>query len=476
MITTYVKWGAIVASVAFVVASCGGGAHGSGFSGGDDAGGDQAVSSSGGSSGNGGFTSSGVNNLPQPDGGGPCVNLQCVQVDCSSRGLAADATTVSGVVYDPAGKNPVYNAIVYVPNEPPKALASGVVCDQCGVLTTGNPVVSALSDATGHFQLRNVPPGMNIPLVIQVGKWRRQTKITSVAACSDNPLTDRNLTRLPANQSEGDMPQIALATGGCDAFECLLRTVGIADSEFTPASGSGHVHVYKGYNGMGLYQSTASTDLWSNLDKMKKYDLIVNSCECSENYNSEKTAAMIQNHVDYVNAGGRVFDTHYNYYWITNASPPVPTTASFVMDQLLGNVTATVDTSFPKGDALATWLVATGASTTKGQLPLVEARVDVSSVNPPSTRWIYGSTAPGNGVFHYTFNTPVGAADNAQCGKVLFSDFHAAASSNIQYTPFPTECSSSTLLPQAAALEFMLFDLSSCIQRDTQLPMPPPVL
>ena len=46
---------------------------------------------------------------------------------------------MSGTVYDPAGQHPVYNAIVYVPNEPLKPFTEGVVCDQCGVLTTGNP-------------------------------------------------------------------------------------------------------------------------------------------------------------------------------------------------------------------------------------------------------------------------------------------------------------------------------------------------
>jgi hypothetical protein len=146
--------------------------------------------------------------------GGPCRNLQCLQTDCTTKGLAADATSVSGVVYDPAGKNPIYNAIVYIPNDPVKPLTKGVVCDKCGVLTTGNPVVSALSDATGHFVLRNAPFGDRVPLVVQIGKWRRQTTLPNVKACADNPIVDKSLTRLPANQSEGDMPQIALATGG----------------------------------------------------------------------------------------------------------------------------------------------------------------------------------------------------------------------------------------------------------------------
>src|SRR5215472_2066355 len=123
---------------------------------GDDASAGQGSSSSGGSP--GGFGSSNGGSGYHGDGG-PCVNLQCAQTDCTSKGKSADATTVSGTVYDPAGKNPVYNAIVYIPNEPVKPITTGVgpVCDKCGVLTTGNPVVSTLSDATGHFVLRNAP-------------------------------------------------------------------------------------------------------------------------------------------------------------------------------------------------------------------------------------------------------------------------------------------------------------------------------
>src|SRR4051812_48169541 len=64
------------------------------------------------------------------DGGdsGECVNLQCKQVTCTGGAK----TTVTGTVYDPAGANPLYNAIVYVPNGKVEPFTPGVTCDQCG--------------------------------------------------------------------------------------------------------------------------------------------------------------------------------------------------------------------------------------------------------------------------------------------------------------------------------------------------------
>ena len=220
------------------------------------------------------------------------------------------------------------------------------------------------------------------PLPVVQELWQSGAGKTTIILCRQRvrrqpPSPDPDLTRLPRNQSEGDLPQMALMTGGCDAFECLLRKAGIDDAEFTSSSGTGRVHVYQGVNGMGMYQSAPSTTAWGNLQQMMKYDLMINSCECSEN-GAEKTAPMLQNQFDYANAGGRVFDTHYNYYWLNHGPAPFPTTATFAPDQPgPATATATIDTSFPKGAAFATWLQTVGASTTLGQIQVDEAKYDV---------------------------------------------------------------------------------------------------
>jgi hypothetical protein len=111
---------------------------------------------------------------------------------------------VTGKVFTPNGRLPLYNAIVYVPNAELSPIASGATCEKCGAVT-GAPVVTALTDHTGKFVLRNVPVGTNIPLVVQIGKWRRRVVLPEVKECTETALTDPELTRLPKKQSEGDI-------------------------------------------------------------------------------------------------------------------------------------------------------------------------------------------------------------------------------------------------------------------------------
>src|SRR4051812_41438785 len=61
-----------------------------------------------------------------------CEGLKCQLAACA----AGTSTDVSGVVYDPAGKVPLYNVIVYVPNAPLEPFTSGVTCDKCGVIAS----------------------------------------------------------------------------------------------------------------------------------------------------------------------------------------------------------------------------------------------------------------------------------------------------------------------------------------------------
>jgi hypothetical protein len=71
---------------------------------------------------------------------------------------AGAETSLSGTVHDPAGKVPLYNVIVYVPNSDPPPFTAGAACDRCATSTI-DAVSSTLTDTQGHFVLHNVPVG-----------------------------------------------------------------------------------------------------------------------------------------------------------------------------------------------------------------------------------------------------------------------------------------------------------------------------
>ncbi|HEX2869758.1 MAG TPA: carboxypeptidase regulatory-like domain-containing protein, partial [Polyangiaceae bacterium] len=161
-------------------------------------------------------------------------SLKCKVMDCPADS-SPSTTTVSGKVYDPAGRVPLYNAVVYIVEDPKttlKPLGQRVKCESCSEHFPKTAMAVALTKSDGSFRLTDVPAGKDIPLVIQLGKWRRVVEI-DVAPCTDNPLTAEK-TRLPRNSTEGDLPKIAVTTGGSDALECLLKKIGVDESEFTP--------------------------------------------------------------------------------------------------------------------------------------------------------------------------------------------------------------------------------------------------
>ena len=121
---------------------------------------------------------------------GPCRNLECRQNSCTRGSCTAQPcaaggkTTVSGTVYDPAGKVPLSNVVVYVPNAALADTRRAPSCDRCGARCRARRSRRAHRH-DGHFTLENVPVGNDIPLVIQVGKWRRAGDLPEVAACAD---------------------------------------------------------------------------------------------------------------------------------------------------------------------------------------------------------------------------------------------------------------------------------------------------
>jgi hypothetical protein len=413
-------------------------------------------------------------------------------------------TTVTGVAVagtDPTRgfgqPDPIYNALVYIPATTPQAFSAGVSCTQCGAEVTGNPIVSTITGPDGKFTLTNVPVGAQ-NLVIQLGRWRRMVPIT-VAACVTNTVGN---VRMPRTQNEGgngvdNIPLMAIATGSADPIECVLRKMGVADSEFTNSSGTGRIQLWPD-NGGTLAGTNNAATLEGSATNLDKYDIVLLPCTGGE---TDKTQTLQQNIVTYANGGGRVFTTHYSYVWHIStaqeqnapmgawATNPWTPEAPWSPDpnQVFNpapndttSITATINQTFQKGKDFATWLQLVGATTVNGQIPLLQTRHDVDS--PPAASALgyitfdtQNNHKPGNqhetALLDFTFDTPLPPATN-QCGRVLYSDFHV----NIG-TPATLEPNCSTgkcyckdtngneipLTAQERALEFSLFDIASCV-------------
>ena len=404
-----------------------------------------------------------------------CVGLQCRVVDCAKQNLPA--TSISGTVFAPNGTLALYGATVYVPNIDPGPLADGVSCARCDAPLPGQPIVRTLSDEAGHFKLDGVPYGTDVPVVIQIGKWRKQVTIPMVTACQDNAIPG-NMTSLPRSTLEGDMPKIAIATGGCDALECLVRRLGVDDSEFTTMGGSpGRIHLFAGGGGGAnkLANGKAmvpATTLWGDVNKLKDYDVTMLSCECSQEANTKPQTAMNAIKM-YADMGGRVFGSHYHNVWI-GGETGVPTHAPAVWKDIAtwneGLADPTIDTidqsmNNPKGSAFAMWMVNVMGSTSSGQITIENGtgrQTAVSVDNTKAERWVYydggGTQYPQN----FQFTTPNEMPKEQRCGKVVFSDMHVASGSSSS-GQFPTGCATTPLSAQEKALAFMFFDVASCV-------------
>ena len=458
------------------------------------------------------------------DGGSTCTNLQCQQTACDGGGA-----TLTGHVYDPAGNNPLYKVVAYVPNTDPDPILDGINSDSCscGDLYTGSPIANGITGADGAFNIPNAPVGTNIPIVIQIGKWRNYFTIPSVTCGSNNldTLLPAKLT-LPKTQNEtkfSNLPNIAISTGNADSLECLLERVGVSESEYTGTPGAlpdggqpGHIHIFAGTSQEGVSvpntnppgpSSSAAGGLWDSDPDIERYDIVLLSCEGGETGNAKPA-----NLADYVNKGGRVFASHYHYAFFFDDQtdtdePQFPNVADWTLayqaaqggsDEYSAGINAAIQTTlpgggaFPEGAALYTWLDTTVGALTGGLLPITVGRYDavVSSTNA-ATPWAQSSGATPASTQYFSWDMPFGAAlddagEPAYCGRVVYSDLHVGAGEKdykcttnpndcVYSGTTPTGCTQGKLHPDEDAIEFILFDLSSCVTPVTAAPQPPPI-
>jgi hypothetical protein len=444
--------------------------------------------------------------------GRPCTGLCAQQVACDGGATTISGTVVAGTpaIYLPAGVtagDPVPNVLVYVPNGPVQAFAARAsetaaqLCSTCGADVTGNPLVMTTTNFDGTFSLANVPVGNGIPVVIQLGRWRREFTVDIPNACAENQVG--NLT-MPHNHGEGDIPLTALSTGQVDSMECVLLKMGIDATEFTTntANPNGRIHIYRG-NGASVGGGTPDEPaLMETGGTFNNYDQIILPCwgvDPVTDVSNQKTPTELADLVAYADAGGHFFATHFSYTWLyENAVVPPPATASFqstaawnvnanaAIDSMTGRVSPSVPPAVPAANpgTFVRWLnfVQALSNVTNPPPPpnpalvaIANARHDVDGPLGQSVGWIDGNDPLGGAkmLLHYTFDTPVGQT-SGQCGHAIYSDFHVTNQSDTSGFDFSndtdrdTECGTNPMTPQEKILEYMIWDLASCV------PGPPP--
>jgi hypothetical protein len=441
--------------------------------------------------------------------GGNCTNLCLSQDTCEGgtttiTGQVVAATPVGYLPSSTASPDPVPNVIVYVPNGTPSAFTPGVQCS-CGVVT-GSPLAVATTNYLGMFTLTNVPvpPSGVIPLVIQLGRWRRIFGLGNAnnpgipVTCGSNTLS-APLT-MPSTHLQGDIPFTAISTGQVDPMECVLLKMGVASTEFTAPGGGGRIEVYKGNGaiiGTTLPYAFPETTLVPNetvaaggTTTLDKYDQVLFPCWGQNPATTPANAKTVNQQNDviaYTGNGGRVFATHFSYSWLYNAAAVFSgTVASWnTNDPQFNTGTATIVQPSTAADinTFYLWMNAlTWNGATAGSFSVTDPRNDF---NAPVTAadnaelWMNASSvnAADAGVKYpltYTFpvsGTALDGGGTTQCGKVIYSDFHVSlvetasgpsTTADDTNDAFPAECTPTPMSAQEKALEYLIWDLASC--------------
>jgi hypothetical protein len=435
--------------VIFLFSACGPTGTGGGNSGGNSGG-------SGGSSGSAGNGTGG--------GGGGGGHVSCPQNNSCPGGA-----TVTGKVYAPNGTDPIAGASVYVPtgnNEFPP----GVSCDVC---STGSfqSCTQVFSGTDGSFTLTGVPAGMT-EIDIQKGRFRRRLQLN--VPCGSLALTAEQ-SRLPKNSTEGDIPKIAVANGEWDKLECVLRKIGLDASAIDI------------FNHSDTYNENGKPDfstLVQNFDMLKAYNIVFINCSDNTLETYLSNATVLGNLKNYVGMGGRLYITDWSYDHIEQ----VPDWSSLVCWQptgtcgggaepmhqaALGKDGIEVDATI-EDMGMKEWLQQLGATNPDGTVHITHFLIDwvmqKSNVQPMVKEWVRGSVQSQDGsinsdlplTFTFDYNT---------CGRVLYSSYHTLGrdldtcgglfgQSNCH---FPDYCDSNPLSPQERILEYLIFEISTCV-------------
>ncbi len=313
-----------------------------------------------------------------------------------------------------------------------------------------------------------------------------------------HPSTDDNGT-CAGKYNCGALDPLCAVTGTqCSASFNGKRAgcTGQSGCKWTPAkvdcSASNNAGCTGGRAGCSWRQSDVSvpdSTLFDSQAALNAYDLVVFDCEGTEEFEGDLPQAQVER---YVNAGGRMFASHFSYVWIED-NGTLDASADWGVSALASSATGFI--SLPSGNTKRTganpvkslafrdWLDWQGAlsGTVAGQLShpatpqftITEPRDRAGArVGAATDEWVYRE-AGGAKVQQLSFNTPYNASAANICGRVAYSGFHVSATDNSDDSAFfPGVCSNGDLTTQEKVLVFMLFDLAACVSKGDP-PKPP---
>ena len=403
---------------------------------------------------------------------------------------AAGMTTISGTVYAPTDcskrllpeRRPLRRSDLQRAGLHPQRSGRcpsrpGVSCETCAAQASGSPIVSALTGPDGTFTLTDTPCGANIPLVIQVGRWRRQIIIPIVACCGnrahrrpDPPAAQPHRGRHPAHRGghrqrrpdrvraaqDRHRPAASTPTRPAPAACASIAPTAATLSAATPSASQ-------------LFEQPGAS--WPSTTR---------SSPTARAPSTTSPRRQQTNVLDYTNAGGRLFASHYSYIWLFHERAASTRTAIWDVDQtsdppavpsLTASSTRPSPRAWPSPVAPRSWAPRprSGRSRVQRRPPTTPTW----SATRPSQRWMSTTPTVPERRDHpddYTFNTPVGAPAGTASAAACSSATSTSTRRRGHRQPSPGVRQPAPLTPQEKVLEFMLFDLASCISPTSRRP------
>ncbi len=364
---------------------------------------------------------------------------------------------LKGKVYSPQGVLPISGALVYLTGSAPAPFPDHVFCDRCVQLSKGTPYT--LSNPDGSFDLGAYSTG-KYQLVVEKGQFRRVRTINVTAGTVNVPKDDTTLPKKTDLSVHDEIPKMAVLQGAWDAIEVSLAKFGLAQLE--PGPFNLGVQVKPGTASFDIINDSRLAFL-SDYSRLSQYHIVFLPCDnnsggttCDDLTSGDATVK--QNVQKFVAAGGKIYVTDYSYDYVRQPFPGyldwANETSAIGSACLSGEYDANATVLDP---GMKAWLAASGVTS----FQVKQSWTIIDKVNPVKTTdvdgnpttvtpkvWVQGAV-PNYGDKPTTVSFP------RACGRVMFSTYHTEAGGATVSSP---------LLPQEAALLYVLLEVDVCIQ------------